>query len=277
MQRRQFISSLSGLIAFPIISRPMQGVVELQEQDIQGLYDRSIVIDCLATPGTFNIPWPPPGPLSEIQLENATLSGITAVNQTVSARGFQETVKNIALWQGEIDTHSGQFLQVKRVSDLDRAKSESKLGIIFGFQHTECIGRDLTLLDTFFDLGVRIVQLTYNVANFVGAGCLEPRDGGLTKFGREAVARLDELGVVVDLSHCGQRATADAIEASTKPVVISHSGCREVYRTPRSKEDSELKAMADKGGVLGIYCMPFLGYGPFVESEQKWALRKGID
>jgi membrane dipeptidase len=164
------------------------------------------------------------------------------------------------LWQGEIDAHPTRLLHIKRTKDLERAKEEAKLGLIFGFQRTECMGRDLTLLDVFCRLGVRIIQLTYNTANFLGVGCLEPRDGGLTKLGKEAVAELNELGVAIDLSHCGPQTTADGIAYSEKPIVISHSGCSEVYSNPRSKDDKLLRAMADKGGVIGIYLMPFLGY-----------------
>ena len=121
--------------------------------------------------------------------------------------------------------------------------------------------RDLSRLDVFHRLGVRIIQLTYNDRNIIGDGCLEPGDAGLSAYGRQVVERMNALGIAVDLSHCGTRTTADGIAASTKPPLITHSGCREVYRHPRSKEDRELKAMADKGGVLGIYFMPFIGQG----------------
>ena len=133
---------------------------------------------------------------------------------------------------------------------------------MLGFQNTDMIDRDISRLDMFYRLGIRIIQLTYNDRNFVGDGCLEPANAGLSQFGREVVARMNALGIAVDLSHCGTQTTADGIAASTKPPLITHSGCREVYRHPRSKEDRELKAMADKGGVVGIYFMPFIGPGP---------------
>ena len=122
--------------------------------------------------------------------------------------------------------------------------------------------RDLARLDVFHRLGVRIIQLTYNDRNLLGDGCLEPGNAGLSAYGRQVVERMNTLGIAVDLSHCGTQTTADGIAASTKPPLITHSGCREVYRHPRSKEDRELKAMADKGGVVGIYFMPFIGQGP---------------
>ena len=173
-------------------------------------------------------------------------------------RGHHAT---IALWIGEADRYPTLLSIVRRHADIARAKKEGTLGLILGFQNTEMLERDLSRLDVFHRLGVRIIQLTYNDRNLVGDGCLEPGDAGLSAFGRQVVERMNELGIAVDLSHCGTRTTADGIAASTKPPLITHSGCREVYRHPRSKEDRELKAMADKGGVIGIYFMPFIGPG----------------
>jgi membrane dipeptidase len=133
---------------------------------------------------------------------------------------------------------------------------------MLGFQNTDMIERDISRLDLFHRLGIRIIQLTYNDRNLVGDGCLEPGNAGLSSFGRQVVERMNALGIAVDLSHCGTQTTADGIAASARPPLITHSGCREVFRHPRSKEDRELKAMADKGGVVGIYFMPFIGPGP---------------
>lgn len=226
---------------------------------VREIYARNTIIDCLASPASFNVPWPPFGPLTPTQLENVTKSGLTAVNVTVSSTDFNRTVSNIAFWQNEIRKHPSQFLLVTKQDEIKQAKAGNKLGLILGFQHTEMMGRDLSLLETFYNLGVRIVQLTYNKRNFLGDGCLEPGNGGLSKLGRQAVERMNDMGMAVDLSHCNTQTTADGIEHSRKPVIISHSGCREVYRHPRSKEDQELRAMAERGGVIGIYLMPFLG------------------
>ena len=127
---------------------------------------------------------------------------------------------------------------VRRHADIARAKADGTLGLILGFQNTEMLERDPSRLDVFHRLGVRIIQLTYNDRNLVGDGCLEPGDAGLSAYGRQVVERMNSLGIAVDLSHCGTRTTADGIAASTKPPLITHSGCREVYRHPRSKEDS---------------------------------------
>ncbi|MGQ0734822.1 MAG: dipeptidase [Acidobacteriota bacterium] len=230
--------------------------------DIPSLYRRAIVIDALANPGTMNVPWPPRGPLSQKQRNAIRESGITALNVTVSADTFEASTRNIALWTGEADRYPDLLSIVRRHGDIEHAKKGGTLGLILGFQNTEMLERDLSRLDVFHRLGVRIIQLTYNDRNIVGDGCLEPGDAGLSAYGRQVVERMNTLGIAVDLSHCGTRTTADGIAASTKPPLITHSGCREVYRHPRSKEDRELKAMADKGGVIGIYFMPFIGPGP---------------
>jgi membrane dipeptidase len=259
ISRRQFAASL-GTSA--LLLRSGSRAAAQSVADSANVYARSIVIDALANPGTMNVPWPPRGPLSPAQRKAIASSGITAVNVTVSADTFEATTRNIALWQGEADRYPDLLSVVRRHADIALAKKNGTLGLILGFQNTEMIERDLSRLDVYHRLGVRIIQLTYNDRNIVGDGCLEPGDAGLSSFGREVVARLNALGIAVDLSHCGTRTTADGIQASTKPPLITHSGCREVYRHPRSKEDRELKAMADKGGVVGIYFMPFIGPGP---------------
>ncbi len=229
--------------------------------DVVPLYKRAIVIDALANPGSMNVSWPPRGPLSQKQRDAIATSGITAINVTVSADTFEATTRTMALWTGEVDRYPTLLSIVRRYGDIARAKKDNTLGLILGFQNTEMLERDLSRLETFHRLGVRIIQLTYNDRNIIGDGCLEPGDAGLSAFGRQVVAQMNTLGVALDLSHCGTQTTADGIAASTRPPLITHSGCREVYRHPRSKEDRELKAMADKGGVLGIYFMPFIGQG----------------
>lgn len=253
--RRQF-GAVVG--AIPILAATASRAGAMQDDSV---YSGSIVIDMLANPGSMNVSWPPRGPLSQKQRDAIAASGITAINVTVSA-DFEGSVRNIALWQGEADRYPELLSIVRRHSDIAAAKKNRTLGLMLGFQNTDMIDRDISRLDMFHRLGIRIIQLTYNDRNYVGDGCLEPANGGLSQFGREVVARMNALGVAVDLSHCGTQTTADGIAASTKPPLITHSGCREVYRHPRSKEDRELKAMAEKGGVVGIYFMPFIGPGP---------------
>jgi membrane dipeptidase len=259
IDRRQFAGALG---VAPLLAAARGGAAGSHEAQAQDIYERSIVIDALANPGSMNVSWPPRGPLSPKQRDAIANSGITAINVTVSADTFESTTRNIALWQGEADRYPALLSIVRRHGDIARAKNEKTLGLILGFQNTDMLERDLSRLDVYHRLGVRIIQLTYNDRNLVGDGCLEPGDAGVSAFGRHVVERMNALGIAVDLSHCGTRTTADGIAISKQPPLITHSGCREVYRHPRSKEDRDLRAMANKGGVVGIYFMPFIGPGP---------------
>lgn len=222
-------------------------------------YDQALVVDSLASPGYFNYPADPP--LSDAMIRNAVESGITAVNLTVSRGDFPATAQKMARWDAAIDRFPEAFRKVRSVEQLRAAKRAGQLGIVFGFQDTTPFEGGLDLVAVCHDFGVRVVQLTYNVRNLVGDGCLEPGNAGLSTYGRQVVERLNELGMLVDLSHCGQRTTAEGIRASSAPVAITHSGCNAVAAHPRSKNDEELRAMADGGGVIGIYLMPFLTPG----------------
>ena len=225
-------------------------------------YKKSIIIDNLASPGPFNVPGRTDNPLTKEMLTNSRKSGITSVNVTVSSGGgdkaFENTVSSIAYWEKELLQHPDFLMKIRSLDDIYQAKKDKKLGIIFGFQDTTMFGNNLELIDTFYNLGVRIVQLTYNLRNLVGDVCLLPEAGGLTKFGKDVVEKLNDTGILIDLSHCSTKTTHDGIVNSKKPVSITHSGCKSVYNHPRSKRDEELKMMAKSGGVIGIYMMPFL-------------------
>ncbi len=226
-------------------------------------YRSAMVIDALASPGPFNVQDRIAQPLTDDMILNVRASGITAVNVTVSGGGvgdqaFADTLRHVAYFEREATGHPDVFARIRSAGDLDAARESERLGLILGFQDTTMFGSDIERVNLFYDLGVRITQLTYNQANRVGFGCLHPDDRGLTSFGRDVVARMNEIGMLVDLSHCGDRTTSDAIALSTQPVSITHSGCRTVFDHPRSKDDETLRAMAEGGGVVGIYMMPFL-------------------
>lgn len=226
-------------------------------------YDGAMIIDALAGPIQFNIPQEGL-PLRAAALDHVRTSGITALNLTVNARAddegssFQNTMARIAAWEAEVGAHPDVLTLVRSVTELNATRADGSVGLILGFQDTVPFEHDLEAIDDFHAAGVRIVQLTYNVENLIGSGCLAPADSGLTELGREAVGRLDERGILIDLSHCGPRTTLDAIEAAGGPVSITHSGCNALFRHPRSKDDATLRRLAERGGVVGIYLMPFL-------------------
>ena len=207
-------------------------------------------------PGSF----PPP----EKALAALAASRLAGINFTVVGPGadFEKTVRAISSVDGAAALYPDRLLVVRRAEDLDSAAAQGKTGLVMGFQTTGMIGEDLGRIDVFARLGVRIMQLTYNDRSLWGDGCLEPSDAGLSRLGRRAVERMNAAGVTVDVSHSGDRTTLEAIEASGRPIAISHAGCKAVFPHPRNKEDAALKALADRGGVVGIYLMPFLSAGP---------------
>jgi membrane dipeptidase len=195
-------------------------------------------------------------------------SGITAVNWTVSERDFDGTIRTIATVQSLADKYPEAFTIIRRQPEIALAKQSGRMGILMGFQYTAFLEDDPSRIGMFRNLDVRIMQLTYNNRSIFGDGCLEPGNAGLSNAGHAAVTTMNGIGVAVDLSHSGYRTTSDAIEASSKPVLITHSGCAAVYAHPRNKPDAILRALADRGGYFGVYLMPYLVASPTVPTRQ---------
>jgi membrane dipeptidase len=253
MSRREFSKAAAALAVAPSVAPK---VLESMSLSWPG-YERATVIDFLASPGPFNTPVNVDA-LTPEMVRNAQSSGITAVNLTIGGGAPEGVFQSMARWERDLARHPGVLMKIRNVGDLAIARRDRKLGLIYGFQDGVAIGTELSRVALYHAFGLRIVQLTYNVRNPFGDGCLQPENGGLTPLGRQLVESLNTTGITVDLAHCGLQTTSDAIEHSTKPVAISHSGCRAVADRPRSKPDNILKRMADKGGVIGIYLMPFL-------------------
>jgi membrane dipeptidase len=235
----------------------------LAGNDSASRYAGAMVIDALGGPGVDDPSAADDAPLSAKALADAKASGVTAVNVTVNQVGngpdrFEKTIDNIASVEFEIAAHPDRFLKVLRASDLTLAKSSGRMGLIFGFQDTSMLDGDLKRLEVFHNLGLRICQPTYNVRNLMGDGCLEPADAGLSNLGRQFIGEVNRLHILLDLSHAGRRTISEGIEAAKAPMAITHTGCRALADLPRNTDDSSLKALADKGGVVGIYFMPFL-------------------
>ena len=226
------------------------------------LYANAIVIDSLCAPFTDS-----DNPPSAETVAAVRQSGITAINFTISAPDYEDTIDNLASLQDLLDRYPDVFLFVRRHSDIERAKRESKIGIMAGFQYTAFLEEKPDRIATFRQLGVRIMQLTYNNRSIFGDGCLEPGNAGLSKAGIAAVRKMNELGVALDLSHSGYRTTSDGIAESSKPVLITHSGCAAVYAHPRNKPDEILRAVAERGGYFGVYLMPYVVASPTIPTR----------
>lgn len=198
------------------------------------------------------------------RLETATLdaiqnSGMTYafydVSVTPNGRSFHDCMRNLALWNESVARHRDKVIRADCAADIRTAKVAGKHAMIFLFQDAAPLDRDLSRIDLFHSLGVRIIQLTHNGRNQVGDGYLERSDGGLSRFGTQAIERMNQLRILIDLSHCGEQTTFDAIRSSQRPCAFTHAGCRALLETGRNKTDAQIRALADRGGVMGIFNM----------------------
>ena len=202
-------------------------------------------------------------PLERRVIDDAFASGLTATNWTlgyVSGKDepFEASVRDLVRFDGVIRDHADRLTKVLTAADIRRAKSERKIGVIYGFQNAAMLGDRVERVDLFADMGVRVIQLTYNPQNQLGGGSVASGDIPLTAFGRDVIDRLNARRVIVDLSHSGQRTCLDAARHAKAPICITHTGCRALNDLPRNKTDEELRLVAEKGGYVGIYFMPFL-------------------
>ena len=230
-----------------------------------------LVINALGGLEDPNQPSPPnpgdaPPQYQKRAVADARASGVTAVNITIGyvfgeQEPFEQSVRAVAQWDALIREHSAELLKVLSTEDIRRAKAERKIGLIFGFQNAAMTGERADRVDLFADLGLRVIQLTYNGPNRWGGGSLAPGDPGLTAFGHDVIERLNAKRVIVDLAHSGRRMCLDAARASKQPIAITHTGCRALTDLPRNKTDEELRLVASNGGFVGIYFMPFLTTG----------------
>jgi membrane dipeptidase len=227
-----------------------------------GWYERAIVIDGL---GGIQDPYSPDTQtrLSDRGWAEMQRTGVTAVNQTIVPVGNQpdawpEFLKNLDIYDSLIAANPDRVRSIRKAGDLEAAKTAGQIGMIYGTQDTAMVGNSLDRLTEMKKRGVRTVQLTYNLRNLSGDGALEPANAGLSKLGLATIARIEKEQLLLDLSHGGARTIAEAIAAAKRPPTISHTGARALYDHPRNVSDESLKALADKGGVAGVYFMPYL-------------------
>ena len=199
--------------------------------------------------------------IDEIRASGMRGCVVTVGNPALHGPGaFDDMRREIEGYDRHVAAHPDRLSRAVSVADIDRAVQRGTIGLIYYTQNATPIQDDVERLRTLYDLGVRIVQLTYNTRNLLGDGCLERTNAGLSTFGIQVVERMNAMGLLVDLSHCGQATTLDGIQFSQKPVAITHAGCKAVFNHPRNKTDEALRALADNGGVVGIYQInPYVG------------------
>ncbi len=204
-------------------------------------------------------------------------SGVTCVSWTVGPihekpYSYEGVFHNYSFLTHIVDTRKDFFVKVLKAEDIEKAFKQDKKGIIFSFQSLEHIGSNIDLLDLYYMMGVRIMQLTYNYRNLVGDGCTERMDGGLSNYGLTVIERMNKLGVLVDVSHCGPKTSMDAVENSKDPVVATHTFSKKLYDHDRGKTDELLKAIAEKGGYIGVLAVP-----GFLTSRPKTTIEDWLD
>ena len=186
--------------------------------------------------------------------EKIAQSGVTALNLTLvgGAEDFVAALKEIERALRLIRDDPAHFVLARSGADVRRAKAQRKVAVVFNFQNGRAIEDSLDHLLLFHELGLRSMQLTYNERNFIGDGCLEPANAGLSTFGRRVVTEMNRLGILVDLTHVGERTTLEAMELSEKPCVFSHSNPRRRADNPRNITDEQIRLCAERGGVIGL-------------------------
>jgi len=225
-------------------------------------YDRAIIIDALGGTGD---PSAPDGQIrwSDRAWAETVGTGVTVVRDTVfpvgnSADPWGDYQKDIAFRQSVLGANPDRLLLVRTAADILKAKADKKFGVIIGTQDTCMVGPVLDRLAQMKKDGVMTIQLTYNLQNLSGDGSLEPTNGGITNLGRDTIRRIEAEKLLLDLAHGGARTIDEATAFAKRPLVISHTGARALIDHPRNVSDAAIKAVADKGGVVGVYFMPYL-------------------
>ena len=193
-------------------------------------------------------------------------SGMDAITVTlcdpkpVGAEALELAVDGLLTYDRFLARHPDLLLKATSVADVDRARSSGRMAVFYLYQNSEQFGGDLDRVEMFHRLGVRSSQITYNERNRAGVGCrAEGGAEGLTAFGRALVERMNDVGMLVDLSHANMATMRDAIAHATRPLVISHTGCADVYPHVRNTTDENLRGVAETGGVVGVCQLrPFL-------------------
>ena len=182
---------------------------------------------------------------------------VDAVHVTIAYHeNFRETVANIEVWNSYFERFPGLIFQGKTGDDVRLARETNRTAIFFGFQNPSPIEDDIRLVEILHSLGVRFMQLTYNNQSLLGTGCYEARDSGITRMGREVIEEMNRVGLVVDMSHSAEQSTLEAIEISSRPIVVTHANPGFWEPALRNKSDAILKGLGETGGMLGFSMYP---------------------
>ena len=197
-------------------------------------------------------------------------SGITAVHVTlVYHENTRETMTCFANWNRYFEQYKDIIMPVMSIDDIHRAKESKKVGVLFGSQNCSPIEDEIGLVEVMRKQGLLIMQLTYNNQSLLATGCYEKDDSGITTFGKQVISEMNRVGMIIDMSHSGERSTREAIDISSRPICISHSNPKFARDGIRNKTKDVIKSLAERGGLLGFSLYPFhLPNGPACSLEE---------
>jgi len=226
-----------------------RGRNSMNQGQIDQLYKNAIVIDALVITRDWN----------EESYKTVGETGYTGIGTSLSSGNLKAALSSLDEWNRRIQANPDKLIRAVSAADFERAKRENKLAVFLGFQNATMIENSLDNLEKLYKAGTRWIQLTYNTRNLLGDGCTERTNAGLSDFGVAVVERMNEMGIIVDLSHCGQQTTMNGIQFSNPGPCFTHTMCETLYPNhPRAKTDEQIKAMADKGGVMGINALGYM-------------------
>ncbi|WP_347261216.1 membrane dipeptidase [Rudaea sp.] len=238
------------------------------------LVERSLVIDMLAPLKIDFRPEAYADPLSAADAEMFRSCGITGFHNSIGVGGasaYADALTFLAAWNGFVGRNQDVFTLVGTATDLDKAKKQGRVAVVMGLQNADEF-REARDVKAFHQLGLRCAQLTYNSQNLIGGGSTDRIDGGVSDYGVEIIKAMNEIGMLIDVSHCGDRTTLDAIELSPRATAITHSNCRALNNHPRLKTDEAIRKLAAKGGVMGI-----TGVRMFVKDKDPTTIEDIVD
>jgi membrane dipeptidase len=252
-RRTMMAGTAAALVAGPALGRTPAG---------PSWFDRAIIIDAL---GGVTDPYSPDEQLrlSDRSWAEMVATGVTVLRDTVFPVGngadpWGDYQKDIAAKHNVFNANPDRLLLIRSAADILKAKREKKFGVVEGTQDTCMVGPELDRLAQMKKDGVMTIQLTYNLRNLSGDGSLEPANSGLSNLGRDTIRRIEAEKLLLDLAHGGARTIDEAIAYAKRPLVISHTGARAVIDHPRNVSDAAIRGVAEKGGVVGVYFMPYL-------------------
>lgn len=202
-----------------------------------------------------------------LELKQGRLTAV--VNTLAFWEDAGEALDRLGMWRDLARENADLIVLARTAADIEAAYAEGRTAIVMGSQGSDLLDGRLRYVELFHDLGLRVMQLTYNNQNSLGSSCYEAVDTGLARFGREVVREMNAVGMLVDLSHCGNKTGLDAIEWSQQPVAVTHANPASLYPHPRNKPDDLLRALAEHGGVLGLATYRNIN-GDWVDSVDRW-------